>query len=674
LSLNLGTLVGYLSIDDTELEKGLEKGDGKLKAFAKRGAAVGKAAGVVIAAGVASSLAGSLNTEAATDKLAAQLGLSAKDAGAAGKLAADLYRNNFGADIGQVNDAVKAVVQNMNQDINGVDFKPLTGQVLSLADTFDTDLNSVTAAAGQLMKTGLAPNAQAALDIIAKGFQSGADKSGDFLDTLNEYGTQFRKLGIDGQAATGLISQGLQAGARDGDLVADAIKEFSIRAVDGSKSTAAAFTGIGVNAKTMAAQIAAGGPAAEAGLNTVLAKLRAVKDPAHQAQLATGLFGTQAEDLGKALFALDPSKATKGIGDFAGAAQKVSDTVGSNNASKLETYKRKILGMGQDAVNSVGPLAAVAGGIAAVGPAILGTLAPIATLIAARGAQAAATATSTAAEVASTGATEGGLAVRLASTAGTIAGTIAGVAARTAILAWTAAQWLLNAAMTANPLGLVVLLIVGLIAVFVLALKHSDQFRKIVTGAFHAVWAAVQSVFGWIKGHWPLLLAILTGPIGLAVLFIVRHWDQIIGVVKGLPGRISAAASGMWDGIKDAFRAAINWIVDKWNGLSFSIPGVDTHIPGVGRVGGFTINTPNIPRLAKGARVKARPGGTLAVIGEGRYDEQVTPLDGNHRPPGSGALVHQTNHIYGTDRIIEDALDESARRMAFSLKTAGAGV
>jgi hypothetical protein len=98
------------------------------------------------------------------------------------------------------------------------------------------------------MRTGLAKNAQDALNIVTVGFQAGDDKAGDFLDTLNEYGTQFRKLGLDGKEATGLISQGLKAGARDGDLVADALKEFSIRAVDGSKTTKKGFEALGLSA------------------------------------------------------------------------------------------------------------------------------------------------------------------------------------------------------------------------------------------------------------------------------------------------------------------------------------------------------------------------------------------------------------------------------------------
>ena len=64
---------------------------------------------------------------------------------------------------------------------------------------------------------------------------------------------------------------------------------------------------------------------------------------------------------------------------------------------------------------------------------------------------------------------------------------------------WAAAQWLLNAAMTANPVGLVVAAIVALIAVLVILYKKSATVRA----AFQAVWTAIkagaQAVAGVIK-------------------------------------------------------------------------------------------------------------------------------------------------------------------------------
>lgn len=139
-------------------------------------------------------------------------------------------------------------------------------------------------------------------------------------------------------------------------------------------------------------------------------------------------------------------------------------------------------------------------------------------------------------------------------TTAALIGTLGGLLAITwgvskAMQAWAAvtkiaaaAQWLLNIAMDANPVGLIVLGIAALIAGLVLAYKKSETFRKIVNGSFHAIAKAVSVVVGFIKQHWRTMLVILTGPIGLAVAAIIRYRDKI----------------------KAAFSAALSWVRSNW--------------------------------------------------------------------------------------------------------------
>jgi len=330
---------------------------GRVSGFFKTGLGLAGGAaltgGAIAATGFIAGFKGALDQGGVQAKFQGQLGLTDAEAAKAGKVAGDLYTANYGESLAGVNDAIRSVVQNTNVGLNSVDLKPVTAKVLNLTSTFDQDLGGVTRAVGQLMRTGLAKNATEALDVITKGFQSGADKSEDFLDTLNEYGTQFRKLGINGVTATGLISQGLKAGARDADIVADAIKEFSIRAIDGSKTTADGFKALGFSAEKMAAQIAKGGKPAAAGLDQVLDRLRKIKDPAEQSRIAVELFGTQAEDLGKALFAIDPSTAVKGLGDVAGAAGKLDATLGKTPQAVVTSFFRTLK---QGSIDSMGGL------------------------------------------------------------------------------------------------------------------------------------------------------------------------------------------------------------------------------------------------------------------------------------------------------------------------------
>jgi phage-related protein len=227
-------------------------------------------------------------------------------------------------------------------------------------------------------------------------------------------------------------------------------------------------------------------------------------------------------------------------------------------------------------------------------------------------------------------------------TVGTFVGVLLAAAAAAKVL--SIVTGILNAVLLANPVVLIVVALAALAAGLVYAWKHSETFRTIVTGAFDAVKTAVVFVWDWIKKNWPLLLGILTGPIGLAVVLIGKNWDKIkagagavkdwivdkfdavVGFFRNLPGRVTSAVSGLFDGIKSAFRNAVNFVIDGWNGLSFSLPGVS--VMGKQVFDGVTISTPNIPRLAQGGIVQAQPGGILANIGEGRYDEAVVPLNG----------------------------------------------
>jgi phage-related protein len=278
-------------------------------------------------------------------------------------------------------------------------------------------------------------------------------------------------------------------------------------------------------------------------------------------------------------------------------------------------------------------------------------------------------------------------AVTIGQTAAHVASAVAQKALAAASKAWAAAQWLVNAALSANPIGLVVVAIAGLVAGLVIAWKKSETFRAIVTGAFDKVKAAASAAFGWVKDNWPTILAILTGPIGLAVLAITKNWDKIkagatavkdwivgkfdglVGFVKGLPSRIGAATAGMWDGVKNGFRSALNWIIGKWNDLHFTIPKVDRGA--LGNIGTGTIDFPNIPKLAKGGIVNSP---TLALIGEAG-PEAVVPLNRGAGETGRGGrgdfllerildALHEFPEVIGREiaRESKRSFEEEARK------------
>lgn len=94
----------------------------------------------------------------------------------------------------------------------------------------------------------------------------------------------------------------------------------------------------------------------------------------------------------------------------------------------------------------------------------------------------------------------------------------------------------------------------------------------------------------------------------------IKSWiDNVIEKFLGMGARLKF--DGIFDGLKSAFKSALNWVIDKWNGLSFG-------------VGPFSVDTPNIPHLAAGGKTNGP-----ALVGEGdqRYAEYVIPTDPRYR-------------------------------------------
>lgn len=543
-----------------------ESMSGKLATALKAGAVV---AGAVLVKGITDALAQS----SITSTLQAQLGATSKDAQRYGKVTGKLFSKGVVTDFQQGADAIKAVMQSgiAPAGATNAQLESIATKAADVANIFGQDLGGVTNAVSQMMKTGLAKNSGQAFDIITKGLQSGVDKGGDFLDTINEYGVQFQKAGLDGATSVGLINQAIKAGARDSDIAADAIKEFSIRAVDGSKLSKEGFAALGLSATDMAAKFGKGGASATGALDTTLDRLRAMKDPVAQAAAATALFGTQSEDLGKALFAMDPSKATASLGKFAGAADKAGKTVRSGPMHEITTFTRTLQQglvsvLGTYVIPALTKLISVAGSVAKAVAAgfkwvvdVAPFLAPFAILIGgitlALNAQAIATGLVTAVFSVYRAAMVVGTAI----TSG-----------------FAAAQALLNAVMALNPFVLVGIALAALVAGIVVAYKHSETFRAIVQAAWKGIQVAAQ--FAWNNILKPIFSAFGALVSWLYKSVIKPIFGFIVGVFKTWWSNAKSIFALMSAGIR-AVGSVFKWLYNNairpaWNGISALISSV----------------------------------------------------------------------------------------------------
>lgn len=307
-------------------------------------------AGAVIGIGAAAGKAlvnefqDALQIEVGYDRLQALTGVSEGDALRLGRAAGEAYANNFGESIESNMDTARLALQFriLDPDATTRDAQVVVQGLAGIADVLGEDVRPVAQAVTQLLSNGLAKNATEAYDLIAAGARNGMNRNEDLIDTLTEYPSLFQRLGLSGEEAFGLVSQSMKAGARNSDLAADALKEFQIRATDASVLSASSFESLGLNAEEMTAKIARGGQEARDGLAEVLTKLRETEDPVLRNAAAVGLFGTQAEDLGASLFAMDLTTAVDQLDGVTGSAQRMFDTIAGNDASKIEQAQRNI--------------------------------------------------------------------------------------------------------------------------------------------------------------------------------------------------------------------------------------------------------------------------------------------------------------------------------------------
>lgn len=301
-------------------------------------------AGVAIGKAITGAIQDGLNVEKSMDRLEGLTGIGSADAQRIGRAAGEAYANTFGTSIESNMDTARLALQFRIIDPTATtrDAQEVVQGLAGIADVLDEDVRPTAVAVTQLLRTGLAKSSKEAFDILAAGARNGVNTAEDMLDTFTEYPVVLSRLGLSGSESLGLISQALKAGARNSDVAADALKEFQIRAIDGTTLSAQGFEALGLSAEEMTAKIAAGGSSARDGLAEVLTKLREIEDPVARNAAAVALFGTKAEDLGDSLFAMDLSTAVDQLGQVTGAAQKMFDTLTGNDASKIEQAQRNI--------------------------------------------------------------------------------------------------------------------------------------------------------------------------------------------------------------------------------------------------------------------------------------------------------------------------------------------
>lgn len=591
----LDELLVRIGMDSSGVEEGADEVTSKLDKLAGPAAAAGVAAGAVFAVGISSAM----DIQAAQSKLQDQLGLTEQEAARAGDVAGAVYAAGFGGSLEEVTTSlggVQSSIGDLSTFTEG-ELEAMSKSAMALADRFEVDVADATGAVGQLIKTGLVADATEGFDLVTTAMQNiPAELRDDLIPTIQEYSTQFRRVGLDGETSMGLLSQAVKGGARDLDQVADALGQFGERALAGGKPVEDAFKSIGLNADDVAKKLGAGGAQAEEALQMTMDALRGTSDEQVKLNAAAALFGDPANVMGDALYALDPATAaaSSGMDKAAGSSKALADGMEDDPAQQMDAAMRTLSqGLGEALL----PILLKASEFFTEHKTLMTTLVPI----------------------------------------------VLGLAVALGIMA--AVIWLVNLAMLANPIAWIILGIVALIAVIALIIIKWDEVSAAVAKAWDWMmekigqasdWIndKIYRALDWLQGKWDDVWGWITSKASSAINGVMTAVDWLAAVpgrvggwlgdmvdrVAALPGRIGRATSGMWDGIKSSFRDAVNWLIWKWNNFSLTLGGGS--VLGVG-IPSVTLSTPDIPYLADGG---VTTGPTLAMIGEGREDEAVLPL------------------------------------------------
>ena len=610
--------------------------------------------------------------QTATNQMASATGAAGEELENLRDVMENVYADNFGEDVADVADALALVDRNMaNLDKNGL--TNATEGALALRDAFEYDVAESTRAAEAIRKN-FGSSAEEAFSLIAAGAQNGLDYSGELIDTINEYSSQFSKLGFTADGMFNLLQSGADSTAWNLDKVGDAIKEFSIRAIDGSDTTVAAFKDLGYNAEEIMATFAAGGEGANEAFFDVINTLLDVDDQVKRDALGVALFGTMWEDLG-----------VEAMEAMAGASQAAYDTEGALeqiNQVRYNDLDSALQGIGRQMEVSLLPAAdAVYQSLMDNMPEITEAMEEVSPVIA---------------EIAEDfadwagGAISDGLPVLVdgikdfADWAGKAydkaqpllsflwehKGTVLAVAAALRVLGPAIGAVTTAMSMYSKAKGFVALLqqsgkitqitgafkafgsalmgplgiIIAVAAAIALLYKNWDtvkawlvnfgntvnqiwtNFSNMVGNAIAAIGEKFPLLGAYLQGWWESIQAAVENAKAIFqnIIDFINNvfsgnwsaaWQNIVNIFGNLFGMIVNLAKAPINGVI----SAINWVISKINSISVTIP---DWVPGVGGTTlGFSI--PTIPQLAEGG-IATSP--TLAEIGEGGEPEAVMPL------------------------------------------------
>lgn len=515
----------------------------------------------------------------------------------------NVYKNNFGESLEDVAEKM-AKVKEVTGELDTGKLEKMTEKALTLEDVFGMDMSESLRGVQSLMNH-FGISSEEAFDLMSSGAQQGLNYSDELGDNVAEYAGKFAEAGFSAEEYFQLLQNGSQGGAYNLDKVNDAVNEVTTRLADGTIE--GALDSFDSNTQEVFKAWQDGKATQQDVINAIVQNIKNTTSEQDKMNLAATAFGTMAED-GGTKFIESLSSVGDSFDDVKGKADELA-------AVKYDTPQAAIQGIGRNLkVDLLDPMVQklmpylnqAAAWVTENLPAITQKITEVATTIK----DGVVNTVKSVVEwvqklspiLAAVGTAIAGLAlVGLIQNLGAVGAALKAWAMSTKLV--TAAQWLLNAAMSANPIALVVIAIAALVAAFVVLWNKSEAFRNFwinlwdnvkavasmaweaITGFFSAAWEAIKAVWDvvlnyyktlWngIKAVFSVVKTVLLGFFNAAWTAIKAVWDGVVNYYKGVWNGIKAVFSVVSSVLTEFFSAAWNGIKAVWNAVSGYFSGI----------------------------------------------------------------------------------------------------
>ena len=609
------------------------------------------------------------DSQSAANQFVAATGAASEETEKFKNIIEAVYQNNYGDGFSDIAEAMLNVKQNI-ENIDDSELQEATESAIALRDTFGYDFAESTRAANTLMEN-FGVTAGEAFNLVVQGAQNGLDYSGELIDNINEYSVQFQKLGLDAEDMFSIFASGAENGAFNLDKIGDAVKELSIRVVDGSDTTREGFELLGLNADEMSAKFAQGGESAKAAFEQVIEGLGNMEDPLDQNTAGVDLFGTMWEDLG-------PEVVTS-LSTINESIDQTNESMDTLKEQKYDDLKSQFSELGRTFTTEVAIplgeqlipvisdviewLSGLVQAFSELDPTIQNIILIIGVVITVIG--------------------------PLITIIGTVVSAIGSVISFIGTLFGGISSLITIIGSVVSVLGgPLTAAIAAIIAIGVALIANWETVKQVAMDVWNAVkefavncWNGIVGVWnglvGWFSGIWNSAKEFASNAWNGIKQFASDAWNNIKGVWDGVTGFFSGiwdgikeSASKTWDGIKETFSGAIDKIKGLFN-FQFKWPHIPLpHFSISGSINPLDWLSQGVPKISVSWYAKAKDTpyffDSPSIIGVGDVPEVVVGRDKFEEMTGGGTTVNNNITIYQRPgESSEDLANRVERKIQF---------